>query len=214
MNGRDPAADALASLQCERWQGPEHAAELLLRLERQERRAAAPRRWPLLAAGALLGGVVTAATVTAADGWRWLARLFAVRVVDVDRDGAGEIRRLTLEDERGRLLLLRPVDGPVVQVVEVEREGGGTLRLRVLQEGDLGLVLAFAAIGSDTAPEPGRRLVLRQITPERFRATFRGTALAITSLPAAGPPRTVVLEPVPGRPGCYSDGAALLEVVE
>jgi hypothetical protein len=210
----DPADDALSALQRERWNDPRHEAELLARLEGLEHSGPPPRRWPQLLCAAVLGGVATAATVTAADGWRWLAELFTVEIVDVERDGSGGVERMVIDDGQRRLML-QAIDAPLEQVVEVERVGGGTLRLRVLREGDLGLVPAFAAVGeAEGPPTPGQRLVLRRITPEAFRGEVQKEGLVLSALDGGVVSRTVVLPPVPGAERRYSDGSALVEVLD
>jgi hypothetical protein len=212
----DPAERALRSLHGERWLQQGHEAALLAQLQLLQHPSTAKpsRRWPLLAAGILIGVIATAATVTAADGWRWLARLLGVQVVDLERQGDA-IHRLTLEDEQGHRVVLQPIADAPEQVIAVDREGGGTLRLRVVKEGDTGLVPAFAAVDQRQAPAVGQHLQLRRVSPEHFVAGVHGDVLQLTSSPADGAAgRTFVLRAVAGQPQRFTDGNAVLEIVE
>lgn len=220
--GNDPLGSALQPLLEQEWRHPGHQAALLAALERGAR--APRRRWPQLAAAALLGALVTA-TLTAA-GWPWLRALFEVEVIDVQRDADGDIAGLTLRDGRGRVMLLRPVPDAAdavgapgagadaePTVVAVPLAGGGTVRLRVHRGGRLGLRPSFVAIGPAGDPERGARYRLEQSDPGQFEATWTEERLVIHRRGPAGAAQRFVLAAVPDRARCYSDGEALLEVL-
>ena len=176
----DPLANLLQPLRDRTWTAPAHRTALLAQLE-SERHWPARRSRAKTAAMCAALVVVFAAAIGAAP---FVLRLFALEIVDVERDADGKVERLTLKTDDDRRIELVPLrrdrdfDRPVLVVVP--QKGGGELSLHVLRDVDLDLLPQYVQVDGGAASEtqPGERFAVRAV-PCPWRVTLEAERLVL-----------------------------------
>ncbi len=222
---RDDLVPLLRPLREQTWEAGLHRDQLRARIEATPR---ARSRWTTLA-WAAAGGAFAAVLLAATGGARFLQELFGLEIVDVQRDAAGNVERITVRPDDATPLQLQPLEEghefEKAVVVMVPRRDGGELRVGVWRDNGLDLLPTFVSVNdrpgndrtvsddADARVRPGARFTVREV-PCPWRVVSCGESLVLA---AASGDRRIELPRLPVTKGAlprYGDARGLVEILD